>query len=77
LEVRLILEVPDSLVFPDGTSAQVKGIAAKVIDGKLEQIVYTVERASGAWTDITSEEVAGADAGDADPTDRQLQVQQV
>jgi hypothetical protein len=73
----LTLEVPDSVVLPDGTAAEVKGIAAKVIDGKLEQIVYTVERASGAWTDVTSEDIAAGDAGDADPTDRQLEVQRV
>ena len=63
----MILEVPDSVVLPDGTAAEVKGIAAKVIDGKLEQIVYTVERASGAWMDVTSEEIVG----EPDPTDVQ------
>jgi hypothetical protein len=28
-----------------------------VIDGRPSQIVYTVEKASGAWTDVAGEEV--------------------
>ena len=59
------LEVPDSLTLADGSTVEVKGIAAKVIDGKLEQIVYTVEKANGAWTDVTAEEVRT----EPDPTD--------
>ena len=51
------LEIPHSVILADGTTAQVKGIAANVVDGHLGQIVYTVEKASGAWTDIASEEV--------------------
>ena len=51
------LEIPHSVVLPDGTTAQVKGVAAKVIDGQLAQIVYTVEKDSGAWADVLSEEV--------------------
>jgi hypothetical protein len=57
LEVHLTLEIPQSLVLPDGTTAQVKGVAAKIVDGQLAQIVYTVEKASGAWTDVSSDEM--------------------
>jgi hypothetical protein len=57
LEVRLKLEIPHSVVLPDGTTAQVKGVAAKLVDGQLEQIVYTVEKEGGAWTDVSNEEV--------------------
>jgi hypothetical protein len=46
------LEIPESIVLPDGTTAIVKGVAAKVIDGKLDEIVYTVEKENGAWTEI-------------------------
>jgi hypothetical protein len=53
----LNLEIPHSVVLPDGTTAQVKGVAAKVIDGQLAQIVYTVEKDSGAWADVLSEAV--------------------
>jgi len=56
-EVRLNLEIPHSVVLPDGTIAQVKGVAAKVVDGLLSQIIYTVEKGSGAWTDVAREEV--------------------
>jgi hypothetical protein len=52
------LEIPDSLTLADGTTAEVKGVAARVIDGRLAQIVYTVERGSGAWVDVGAEEVA-------------------
>jgi len=41
----------------DGTTAQVKGVAAKVIDGQLSEIMYTVEKASGAWAEMAREEV--------------------
>jgi hypothetical protein len=53
----MTLEIPESITLSDGTSAIVRGINAKVIDGKLNQIVYTVEKASGAWTDIPAEEL--------------------
>jgi hypothetical protein len=63
LEVRLTLEIPDSLTLLDGTTAEVKAVAARMIDGRLAQIVYTVERKSGAWMDVGAEEVAPASAG--------------
>jgi hypothetical protein len=51
------LEIPHSVVLPDGTTALVRGVAARVIDGRLEQIVYTVEKESGAWAEVAGEEV--------------------
>ena len=41
----------------DGTTVKVKGVAARVIDGQLDQVVYTVERSSGAWADIAASDV--------------------
>ena len=58
------LEVPHSVILPDGSVAEVKGVFAKVIEGQLAQIVYTVERESGAWMDVESEEANLQDAGD-------------
>ena len=52
----MTLEVPESVVLPDGTSAAVRGVAAKVTDGRLEQVVYTVEKESGAWTEVSGDE---------------------
>ncbi len=46
------LEVPTSVILPDGTTAAVKAVAASVVDGRLEQIVYTVEKANGAWAEV-------------------------
>ena len=51
------LEIPESLILPDGTTAIVRSVTAQVIDGRLAQIVYTVEKESGAWAEITSEEL--------------------
>lgn len=51
------LEIPQSIVLPDGTSALVRGVRANVSDGRLDQIVYTVEKESGAWLDVAGEEV--------------------
>lgn len=74
------LEVPDSLTLADGSTVEVKGIAAKVIDGKLEQIVYTVEKANGAWTDVSGDEIrTEADSTDVPvgmESDDRLEVQQ-
>ena len=41
----------------DGTTAQVKAVTANVIDGRLAQVVYTVEKDNGAWTDVPGEDV--------------------
>ena len=56
-EIRLHLEIPQSIVLPDGTIAMVKGIAAKVANGALHQIIFTVEKESGAWTEVSADEV--------------------
>jgi hypothetical protein len=53
----LNLEIPQSVLLADGTTATVRAVAANVIDGRLEQIVYTVEKPSGAWSEIPSEQV--------------------
>jgi hypothetical protein len=58
----LKLEVPLSVILPDGTNADVKGVAAKVIDGQLAQIVYTVEKETGAWTDVAAEAIHPQDS---------------
>jgi hypothetical protein len=52
----MTLEIPTSLQMPDGTTALVRGVAAKVIDRRVEQIVYTVEKESGAWKEISMDE---------------------
>lgn len=51
------LEVPQNVVLPDGTTAVVRGVCAKVVNGRLDEIVYTVEKESGAWTDVASADV--------------------
>jgi hypothetical protein len=69
----LKLEVPHSVILPDGSAAEVKRVSAKVIDGQLAQILYTVERESGAWTDVASDQVDlqdSEDNGDALPLPR-------
>jgi len=76
----LKLEVPDSPILADGSTVEVKGITAKVIDGKLEQIAYTVEKANGAWTDVSGDEIrTEADLVDVPvrtESDDRLEVQQ-
>ncbi len=52
----MILEVPEVVTLADGTTAAVKGVAASVVDGRLERVVYTVEKPNGGWADV-----AGAD----------------
>jgi hypothetical protein len=58
MEIRLNLEIPGSFILPDGSTAPVRGVAAKVIDGQLVRVVYTVEKQNGAWIEM---------AGDAAP----------
>ena len=58
----MTLEIPDSLTLPDGTTAQVRTVTATVTDGHVDQVVYTVEKESGAWLDVA------ADAMEAAPT---------
>jgi hypothetical protein len=53
----LQLDIPQSLVLADGTTALVKAVAAQVTDGALHQIVYTVEKENGAWAEVSCEEL--------------------
>jgi hypothetical protein len=61
-ENPLTLEVPDSLILTDGSSARVVRIIANVIDAKLVDVVYTVEKDSGAWSDVSRDEVRNEDS---------------
>jgi hypothetical protein len=63
-EVLLTLEIPESVTLPDRTIAHVKRVDAKVIDGRVTQVVYTVEKASGAWVQVPAEE-AGVPAANS------------
>jgi hypothetical protein len=51
----LTLEIPDHLTLPDGTTAQVRSVTATVSDGHVEQVVYTVEKESGAWLEVAAD----------------------
>ena len=51
------LDIPQSVVLADGTTALVKAVAAQVTDGALHQIVYTVEKENGAWAEVSSQEL--------------------
>ena len=53
----MTLEIPQSILLPDGTSGLVRGVTAKISDGRVDQIVYTVEKASGAWMDLASDAI--------------------
>jgi hypothetical protein len=61
----LILEVPEVVILPDGTTAAVKGVAASVVDGRLERVVYTVEKANGGWADVAAAEDRSPDLAEA------------
>ena len=54
--LALILEVP----LPDGSTAAVKGVAASVVDGRLERVIYTVEKQKGGWADVAGAETRGS-----------------
>jgi hypothetical protein len=51
----LTLDIPDQLILPDGTTARVRTVTATVTDGHVVQVVYTVEKDSGAWLDVTAD----------------------
>jgi hypothetical protein len=55
LEKPVTLEIPDQLILPDGTSARVRTVTATVTDGQIHQVVYTVEKASGAWLEVAAD----------------------
>ena len=58
----MTLDVPNFLTLSDGTTAKVKGVAAAVVDGRLARIVYTLEKASGAWAEVAAEDVSEGSA---------------
>ena len=62
----MILEVPEQVILADGTTAAVKGVAASVVDGRLERVIYTVEKDNGGWADVAA---AGADGRPSDLAD--------
>ena len=51
----MTLEIPEQLTLPDGTTAQVRTVTATLIDGRIVQVIYTVEKASGAWLDVAAD----------------------
>ena len=55
----MTLEVPEVVTLADGRTAVVKGVAASVLEGRLERVTYTVEKQNGGWADV-----AGADGAD-------------
>ena len=57
----MTLEIPESVILADGTTAEVKGVTANVIAGQLEQVVFTVEKHSGAWTEVSGPDVRLSD----------------
>lgn len=56
----MTIEVPERVVLSDGTTVEVKGVAARVIDRRIAQVVYTVEKSSGAWDDVAGADVRPA-----------------
>jgi hypothetical protein len=54
----LVLDVPSSVVLRDGTTAAVKSVAANLVDGRFEQVTYTIEKESGAWAEVAVEDLA-------------------
>ena len=58
----MTLEVPDSVVLADGSSARVVRVIANVVDTKLVEVVYTVEKNSGAWSDVSRDDVHNHDS---------------
>jgi hypothetical protein len=57
----LILEVPARVILADGTSAAVKSVAARVVDGRLESVTYTVEKCNGGWAEVAAVTTDGPD----------------
>jgi hypothetical protein len=41
------LEIPERVILTDGTKAQVKAVKSTVIDGRLADVVYTIEKHNG------------------------------
>ena len=57
LEGSLTLEVPEVVVLADGTTVHVKAVAAIVVYGGFTEITFTVEKPTGAWAEVASDEV--------------------
>lgn len=53
----MTLEIPDQLTLPDGTAALVRTVTVTVTDGQIHRVVYTVEKASGAWLEVAADEI--------------------
>jgi hypothetical protein len=53
----MTLQIPASVTLLDGTSAQVKAVAAEVVEGRLARVVYTLEKPSRAWIEVGSEAI--------------------
>jgi hypothetical protein len=51
------LEIPEHIVLADGTTAHVKAVKGTVIDGRLGDLVYTIEKENGAWADVAGDEL--------------------
>ena len=56
-ENTLTLDIPDHLTLPDGATARVRTVTATVTDGRVDRVVYTVEKASGAWLDVAADAI--------------------
>jgi hypothetical protein len=52
----LTLAIPELVILPDGNTAHVKAVTAKVVAGQLEQVVFIVEKQGGAWTEVPGPE---------------------
>ena len=61
----MILDVPSSVVLPDGATAAVKSVSANLVEGRFEQVTHTVERESGAWAEVAAEESPDASVTEA------------
>jgi hypothetical protein len=66
-EVFVTLEIPELVILADGTTAEVKGVTANVVAGQLEQVVFTVEKHSGAWAEVFGPDVRLPDLTAAQP----------
>jgi hypothetical protein len=66
-EVHLTLEIPKLVMLADGTTAEVKSVTANVIAGQLEQVIFIVEKHSGAWTEVSGPDVCLPDPAATQP----------
>ena len=59
---RMTLEVPDFVTLTDGSSVRVVRVVANVVHATLLDVVYTVEKDSGAWSDVSRDDVRQQDS---------------